>query len=82
MDVTSAIQSLVCDKRPGGAAWFDRLPDDGREALGKFRDDYRAGRVSGQKKAIALAVIEYAKEKGWRTSGVQGVIAWLDQPTT
>ena len=80
--ITGKIAARVSHNRPGFRGWFHRLPDEGKRQLGKFRDDYRAGLVPGAKKAIAKAVIEVAAECGWETSGIQGVIAWLEEKQT
>ena len=78
MDITSLVRANVKNYRPGMKTWFDALPTDAQKALGKVRDDYAAGAVQGQKRAIARAIILVAKDRGWAISGEQRVLAWLD----
>lgn len=78
MDITALVRANVKNYQPGMRTWFDALPPDARKMLGKVRDDYAAGSIHGQKRAIARSIMDVAASKGWKTSGVQGVIAWLD----
>jgi hypothetical protein len=78
MDLTSLVKAKIKNYRPGMKTWFDALPTDAQKALGKVRDDYAAGAVQGQKRAIARAIILVAKDQGWAISGEQRVLAWLD----
>jgi hypothetical protein len=78
MDITALVRANVKNYHPGMPTWFDALPPDARKMLGKVRDDYAAGAIQGQKRAVAKSIMGVAASKGWKTSGVQGVIAWLD----
>jgi hypothetical protein len=64
---------------PGYRSWFNQLPPDAQSELSVVREAYLSGELRGrQKRSVALAVMDVARERGWRTSGIQGVIAWLD----
>lgn len=59
----------------GTASWFDRLPADAREQLDAVRQAFKPG--EHELNSYARAVMAAAQERGWQTSGIQGVIAWL-----
>lgn len=74
-DITASVRN----HRPGFRAWFELLPDAAQQELGSVREAFHAGKMPGvQKRALARAVMEAAKDRGWKTSGIQGVLAWLD----
>lgn len=79
IDFASVIAQRVADQKPGFKGWFYRLPVEAQASLAKVRDDYRSGKLVAQKKAIARAIMDVAAEQGWKTSGIAGVIAWLDE---
>lgn len=62
--------------QPGYKSWFEMLPPEAQAELEQVRRAFDV--TTHQKKAYALAIIEAAKERGWKTSGMQGVIAWLN----
>lgn len=72
-DVLNRVQC----SRPGFKSWFDRLPTEAQEELNQVRAQFNP--KVHQKRAFANAVIEAAKERGWETSGIQGVLAWLNK---
>jgi hypothetical protein len=78
MDITALVKARIRNYHPGMPTWFDALPPDARKMLSKVRDDYAAGSIQGQKVAIARSIMAVAASKGWKTAGVQGVIAWLN----
>lgn len=63
--------------KPGFKTWFERLPPDVQEELDAVKKAYNP--AVHQKRAYALAIMAAATERGWETSGVQGVIAWLNR---
>jgi hypothetical protein len=70
------VLALVAHRGPGFKSWFDRLPDDARAELETVRQAFNP--TLHQKKAYARAVIAVATERGWHTSGIHGVVAWLN----
>lgn len=79
-DFLSLVEEKIAPNRHGFRTWFDCLDESAKKELSVVKEKYRKGGYSGkQKRAIANAVIAAAKERGWRVSGVQGVIAWLDR---
>jgi hypothetical protein len=74
-----AVLSKVVVKAHGPKNWFERLPPAAQKELGELRDYFYREDHGIPKKAFALGVIEAAKERGWKTSGVQGVVAWLNE---
>jgi hypothetical protein len=75
----SEVSARVSSSVPGFRSWFHQLPSDAQAELSAVREAYLSGELRGrQKRSVALAVMEVARERGWRTSGIQGVIAWLD----
>lgn len=64
-------------KRTGFRPWYELLPPEAQAELEQVRHAF--DKTVHQKKSYALAVIEAARERGWKTSGIQGVIAWLDR---
>jgi hypothetical protein len=77
--LVSEVADLAEYRLPGFKSWFDSLPDDARAELATVRDAFLHGELRGrQKRSVANAVMAVARERGWRTSGIQGVIAWLD----
>jgi len=74
-----AVLSKVVVKGHGPKNWFTRLPPAAQKELGELRDCFHREDHGIPKKAFALGVIEAAKERGWKTAGVQGVVAWLNE---
>lgn len=71
------VLSRAANNRPGMKTWFDRLPPEAREELDAVKRSFTP--ALHQKRAYAKAIIEAAAERGWETSGIQGVIAWLSR---
>jgi len=69
------VLSRVVTRRPGHGTWFSRLPADVQEEFAAVRATFDPSRH--QLRAFALALIEAARERGYETSGIQGVITWL-----
>jgi len=75
----SDVSARVANSVPGYRSWFNKLTPDAQAELSVVRKAYLSGELRGlQKRSVALAVMDVARERGWRTSGIQGVIAWLD----
>jgi hypothetical protein len=64
-------------KLPGFKSWFDRLDPSAQAELLEIKK--RFDPASHNKNALARAIIESAKERGWHTAGRQGVIDWLER---
>lgn len=80
-DFLSAVDEQIVNASHGFRTWFDCLDTDAKKELSAVKEKYRKGGYANkQKRAIAKAVIAVAKERGWRVSGPQGVISWLDRP--
>jgi hypothetical protein len=80
IDLMSLVESKIVERGPGFKSWFDCLEDDRKAELLKIRDRFREGGYGATtKSAIARAIIAAASEQGWKTSGLQGVIHWLNQ---
>lgn len=81
-DFLKNFESKIVRRRPGFLTWFDALPPQAKDSLGKIKAKYDAGGYRGTaKRALAKAVIEIASENGWATSGEQGVVRWLESKT-
>ena len=76
MSLLDDVMSRAAHGRPGFRTWFDRLPPDAQSELEIVRNALNP--AIHQKRAYCFAIIEAAKERGWETSGIQGVIAWLN----
>lgn len=75
----SEVAERAASSTPGYRSWFNQLPSEAQAELSVVRDAYLSGELRGrQKRSVALAVMAVARERGWRTSGIQGVMAWLD----
>jgi hypothetical protein len=61
--------------KPGFKTWFDRLPDDVQRELEEAKSQFNP--AIHQKRAYCKAIMEAARDRGWETAGIQGVIAWL-----
>lgn len=61
----------------GFRTWHEMLPPDAQAELEAVRAKFDPSKH--QKRAFAFAVIEACRERGWKTSGVQGVIDWLSK---
>jgi hypothetical protein len=75
------VAGKIRNRDPGCRTWFDALPQVAKNELLAVRDAYHAGSgvmQGAQKRAVAAAVMETAAERGWKTSGISGVIAWLN----
>ena len=73
-----AVLERVVINGHGPKNWFKRLPPDAQKELSEFRDFFHRGGHGIPKKAFAVSVIAVAKDRGWKISGVQGVVAWLN----
>lgn len=79
-DLMSLVDSKIVERGPGFKSWFDCLDDDRKAELLKIRERFREGGYGASTKAaIARAIMAAASEQGWKTSGLQGVIHWLNQ---
>ena len=63
--------------KPGFASWFERLPPEAQAELLIVRQNFDPRQH--QKNAYASAIMAACQERGWATSGRQGVIDWLDK---
>jgi len=63
------------NRSPGFGTWFERLPAEAQAELEAVRASF--DHATHQKSAFARAIMEAASERGWKTSGMQGVIQWL-----
>lgn len=71
------VLARAAPSRPGFKTWFQRLPPQAQAELAAVRASFDP--AVHQKRAFARAVIEAARERGWETSGEQGVIRWLSE---
>jgi hypothetical protein len=74
-----SVLSKVVIKGTGPINWFKRLPPAAQKELDELRSYFHREDHGIPKKSFALGVIEAAKERGWKTAGVQGVVAWLNE---
>ena len=80
-DFLSEVEGKIVESQHGFKTWFDCLDASAKKELSSVKEKFRKGGYADkQKRAVAKAVIAAAKERGWKTSGIQGVIAWLDKP--
>lgn len=70
------VLSRTANRRPGFKTWFDRLPQDAQAELDAVRQAFDPN--VHQKRAYCEAIMAAARERGWDTAGVNGVIAWLN----
>lgn len=76
------VRARAANVRPGFAPWFELLPEQAQRELEDVREAFRSGKLPGvQKRAVARAVMDVAKERGWKTAGIQRVLAWLNATT-
>lgn len=68
---------LVLAKPPkrGFPNWFEKLPPEAQAELAEVRQAFDP--KVHEKNQYARAVMAAAAERGWKTAGRQGVIAWL-----
>ena len=69
------VLSRAAAPRRGSIPWYEKLPPEAREELEAVRQSFVPG--VHELNAFARAVMAAAQERGWQTSGIQGVIAWL-----
>jgi hypothetical protein len=70
------VLSRTRNRSPGFGTWFERLPAEAQAELETVRASFDHSRH--QKAAFARAIMEAARERGWKTSGLQGIIQWLN----
>lgn len=70
------VLSRASASKPGFLSWFERLPPEAQAELEAVRQSFNP--KAHQKKAYCRAIIEAATERGWETSGIQGVLSWLN----
>ena len=70
------VLARTANRRPGFKTWFDRLPADAQAELDAVRQAFDPN--MHQKRAYCEAIMAAARERGWDTSGINGVIAWLN----
>lgn len=75
-DLLADVLAKAGRAKPGFQSWFERLPAEAQAELDVVRHAFNP--ITHQKKAYARAIIEAAKERGWETAGIQGVVAWLN----
>lgn len=77
MSLLDQVLAKTTNNLPGTKTWFDRLPEEARDELEAVRAAFNPS--IHQKRAYAKAIMEAAAERGWETSGIQGVLAWLNR---
>lgn len=70
------VLATAVKSRPGFGTWHSRLPPEARAELDAARAAFDPTRH--QKRAYAKAIMDACQARGWQTSGIQGVLAWLD----
>lgn len=76
--MTTIIDQLVAKHTRRSQTWVDKLDEPARKQLEAIKKKFQSGGYGkASQSAIARAVIEAAKERGWPVSGFQGVISWL-----
>jgi|LakMenE01Jun11ns_1017448.scaffolds.fasta_scaffold8781703_2 hypothetical protein len=70
------VLSRTRNRSPGFGTWFERLPVEAQAELETVRASFDHSKH--QKAAFARAIMEAARERGWKTSGLQGIIQWLN----
>jgi hypothetical protein len=70
------VLARTANRRPGFKTWFDRLPAEAQAELDAVRQAFDPN--MHQKRAYCEAIMAAARERGWDTSGINGVIAWLN----
>jgi hypothetical protein len=70
------VLSRTRNRSPGFGTWFERLPAEAQAELETVRASFDHSKH--QKAAFARAIMEAASERGWKTSGLQGIIQWLN----
>jgi hypothetical protein len=70
------VLSRTRNRSPGFGTWFERLPAEAQAELETVRASFDHSKH--QKAAFARAIMEAARERGWKTSGLQGIIQWLN----
>lgn len=77
-DFASLVDMHIEFRSTGYRSWFDSLDEDAKSQLSAIKDRFRSGGYGdASKAAVARAVASAAKEQGWKTAGIQAVIAWL-----
>lgn len=66
------------NSRPGYRPWYTHLPAELREEMEPLRVSYKAGQLSGQKKATCIAISQVLAERGVPNISWQMVQRWLD----
>lgn len=81
-EFSALVESHLVSNKPGFKPWFETLPQVAVAELNAIRERWRNGEYRGSsKRSVARAVIKAAQSRGWRTSGIQGVIRWLEMET-
>jgi hypothetical protein len=58
-------------------SWWEALPEPARQELQEIRRKFQAGDIQGKPFAIATAIMQAAKTRGWRTPQEKGIVQWL-----
>lgn len=75
----SDVLARVKPGRPGFLAWYQRLDATLLAELQQLRDQWHAGAISSQKRALAVAIADAVADRGNEKPSETAVIAWLNK---
>jgi len=78
VSIAEDVLGRAANYQPGFVAWHCKLPPEALAELEALRSRWASGEVAIQKRALARAIIETCRERGYPVSGVQGVEHWLN----
>ena len=75
--LAEAVMARVRPSRRGFKSWFDRLSPEVQAELELVRSQF--DHKIHEKRGYARAIVDEMAARGIHTSGIQGVIAWLNK---
>ena len=74
-----SVLARAANSKPGFLPWYKQLPADVQKELAEMKLAFLTGETGLQKRAFCRAVLAEMRERGLKTSGLQGVEAWLER---
>jgi len=75
------IRRAVVAEKKGPRGWFDKLPAERQAELNAIADEFYAGKLQGNKTAVAASIHKIYTAHGLISVGRPEVLKWLSQKT-
>ena len=77
--LTDEIRRAIVAEKKGPRGWFDKLPPERQAELNAIADEFYAGKLQGNRTAVAGSIHKIYTAHGLISVGRAEVLKWLSQ---